>query len=294
MSEEQPRHPMERDPQQPPRRNPHPLSDPLPEETDKQPNQQKGVRVKFPGTAKVPYVTYVLLAVNILLFALRYLDIRLAADIIAWGVAGTDSILINRELYRLFTAMFLHLNEAHILFNSLALYYIGSNVEYIFGHVRFTLVYLLGGLAGSVFMVFFSVGGLGASGAVFAIWGAEAVFFYQHRELFGAIATQRLRNSLLMMVMNFIIGFSANTVNALTDSPLRISNAGHLGGLLGGAVLTWLISPHFIPVARATSDPDELPFVIEDENPLRGRVREILFYCSGLAALILLAILLRS
>jgi rhomboid protease GluP len=190
--------------------------------------------------------------------------------------------------------MFLHLNEAHIVFNGIALYYIGSNMEHIFGHVRFTLIYLLGGLAGSVFMLFFGTGGVGASGAVFAIWGSEAVFFYQHRQLFGAIATARLRNSMMMMLMNFMIGFFVNTAGAVTDSPVRISNAAHFGGLIGGALLTWLAGPRFIPVMRAVSNPDELPFKIEQQNPLTGRIREILFYASGLAVLLLLAIMLRT
>jgi rhomboid protease GluP len=284
---------MSHDPQQAPPRSPHPLSDPHPESPQETPPRHS-VRVRFPGTAKVPYVTYVLLAINIALFAMRYFDLPLASRVLEWGVASAERVLIDRELYRLLSAMFLHLNEAHILFNSIALYYIGANVEYIFGHVRFLLIYLLGGLAGSVLMILSGAGGLGASGAVFAIWGAEAVFFYQHRLLFGEVATARLRNSLLMMVMNFLIGFSANVANQLTNSALRISNEGHLGGLIGGALLAWLISPRFVPVPRAVSNPDDLPFVIQDINPLAGRVRELLLYGSGLAALILLAIVLRS
>lgn len=288
MSHEQP------DPQQAPPRNPHPLSDPHPEAPQRPPSGQRTVRVSFPGTAKTPYVTYALLVINVVLFALRYFDLPLARTVLEWGVASAERVLIDRELYRLLSAMFLHLNEAHIVFNCIALYYIGSNVEHIFGHVRFLLIYLLGGLAGSVLMILSGAGGLGASGAVFAIWGAEAVFFYQHRHLFGEIATARLRNSLLMMVMNFLIGFSANIANQLTDSALRISNEGHLGGLIGGALLTWLIGPRFVPVPRAVSQPDDLPFVIDEVNPLAGRVRELLLYGSGLATLILLAIVLRT
>ncbi|MCA9915816.1 MAG: rhomboid family intramembrane serine protease, partial [Anaerolineae bacterium] len=183
-------------------------------------------------------------------------------------------------------------NEAHILFNSLALYYIGSNVERLFGHTRFALIYFLGGLAGSIAMLFAGVGGLGASGAVFAIWGAEVAFFYKHRALFGAVAQARLRSSLIFMGMNFFLGFAANAAADITnaENAIRIGNSAHLGGLIGGGLLAWLIQPHFVAERIANPQPGQVPIQIVQTNKLIDRVRDILFYCVALAGLLLLAI----
>ncbi len=252
--------------------------------------------MQFPGTASRPYLTYALIVINVAIFVLRYIQPQLAVDILLWGVADTERIVnpATREVYRLFSAMFLHLNEAHILFNSLALFYIGSNVERIFGHVRYALIYFLGGLAGSIAMLFVGLGGLGASGAVFAIWGAEVVFFYQHRQLFGVVAQARLRSSLIYMGLNFFFGFAVNAAAEISNAQnaIRIGNAAHFGGLVGGALLTWLIGPRFVPQRIMDAQAGQPPIRIVQTNPLRERVREILFYCVGLAGLLLLAILL--
>lgn len=288
MSEEQPRHPLSEKPDD--ERREHPLTQaPKPQQPRK-----RGIRVQFPGTGSRPYLTYALIIINVGIFLLRYVQPQLAYDMLVWGVADTDRILnpSTREVYRLFTAMFLHLNEAHILFNSLALYYIGSNIERLFGHVRFALIYFLGGLAGSVAMLFVGLGGLGASGAVFAVWGAEVVFFYQHRALFGTVAQARLRSSLIFMGMNFLLGFVANAAAEISnaENAVRISNAAHLGGLVGGAVLAWLIQPHFVAEKVPNPKPGQAPIQIVQTNKLMDRVRDILFYCIGLAGLLLLAI----
>ncbi|MCA9915342.1 MAG: rhomboid family intramembrane serine protease, partial [Anaerolineae bacterium] len=119
MSEEKPRHPLSEKPND--ERRDHPLT----QTPSSQQSAQRGIRVQFPGTASRPYLTYALIIINVAIFLLRYVQPQLAYDMLVWGVADTDRILnpSTREVYRLFTAMFLHLNEAHILFNSLALYY---------------------------------------------------------------------------------------------------------------------------------------------------------------------------
>src|SRR5258708_36948653 len=74
----------------------------------------------------------------------------------------------------------------HIGFNGYALWPVGRLIEIFFGHARFALIYLLGGLCGSGTSFIFSRGAsLGASGAIMAIFGAEMVFLYQNRRLLG-------------------------------------------------------------------------------------------------------------
>src|SRR5690606_30425031 len=106
-------------------------------------------------------------------------------------------VLVQGQYHRLFTAMFLHAGLLHIFFNMYALYLFGSILEPLFGHLRFIIIYLLGGLTGSVLSVVlgdpnppfaqmvFAGASVGASGAVFAIFGAEMVFIYRHRALLG-------------------------------------------------------------------------------------------------------------
>jgi len=105
---------------------------------------------------------------------------------------------------------------------------------------------------------------------------------------------QRLRSSVIWMGLNFFFGFAANAAAEITaaEDAVRIGNAAHLGGLLGGALLTWFIGPRFSVTRKPNPKEGEVPLHIVETNPLMGRVREILFYCIGLAGLLVAAILL--
>ncbi len=159
-----------------------------------------------------PTVTYALIAINVLIFVIRALSPQLDEQILLWGANNPVAVLQNGEVYRLFTSMFLHAsifdaaggyalaNSLHLIFNMYILYVIGIQVERLFGHVRFTLIYLLGGLAGSVLSAVLSSGNVysvGASGAVFAIMAAQFVYLYQHRKLLGARGRAQMQ-SLIM------------------------------------------------------------------------------------------------
>lgn len=267
----------------------HPLRDrPAPTPDDNAAGKSKRIALKIPGSVDRPYVTYTLLVINVFLFVMRYINVESAISILEWGVADTQAIVNGGEYYRLFTAMFLHLNETHILFNGIALYYLGMNLERVFGHVRFLTIYMLGGLTGSIFMLFPGGSGLGASGAVFAIWGAELIFLYRHRQMFGTMARERIRSSLIFMGMNFAIGFLANT----TDSGIRISNAAHLGGLIGGLILTWFVGPRFEIQRVQTTSADAPPIQVVQSNRFGECVRCLLYYSAGLLTLLLVAMLI--
>ena len=78
--------------------------------------------------------------------------------------------------------------------------------------------------------------GVGASGAIFGLVGALAVFYYTSRTLLGDIARRQLGSLITVIMINLFIGFSASGV---------IDNFAHLGGLAGGALLGWLLAPRF-------------------------------------------------
>ena len=96
--------------------------------------------------------------------------------------------------WRLVSAMFLHAGLWHIAFNAYALWIFGSIVEQELGRVRFLLIYFVTGIVASAasyaFGPYYAVG-VGASGAIFGIFGAFVTYNYRRRHL--AIAAARLR-----------------------------------------------------------------------------------------------------
>jgi len=192
------------------------------------------VRVMAPESR--PVVVYTLMAITILVYLLQLAtQFTLGGDYpAALGVKANDAIL-RGELWRLFTPMFLHSTGSllHIGFNMYALYVIGPELERHFGHGRFLALYFLGGFAGNVASFLFSPEySLGASTAIFGLIGAQGVFLYRNRGLFGRIAQRALVNIVMVAVVNLIIGLSPG-----------IDNWGHVGGLVGGTLFAWLGGP---------------------------------------------------
>lgn len=277
--------------------NDHPLyrkQDPNPQDTDApQAEEVRQQGIPIPLAAKMPVVTYALIVINVTIFALRYFVPEFATQIILAGFIDPDAVIQDGQFYRLFTGMFLHFNESHMMFNGIALYYIGSNIERLFGHVRFGLIYLLGGLAGSIFPLLFGGGGLGASGAVFAIWGAEVVFLYRNLRLLGEAGKARIRSTGMLMLFNFAFGFTANAISNVADTGVRIGNAAHFGGLLGGAILAWFIAPIFVVKRTTPTESSPHGIVIGVQNALASHGREILGFVVGLVVLLAVAGALR-
>lgn len=290
--EERKQHPLEREPQTPPHRPPgDPQSTP--------PRQR--ITLHIPTVQ--PYVTYVIIAINVLVFAVRALDRGINFDLLVWGANRGPDVLQNGELYRLVTSMFLHAsiyttgggfalqNVLHLIFNMYILYIEGTRTEQIFGHVRYGLIYFLGGLAGSVLSAALNdptVYSLGASGAVFAVLGARLVFLYKHRKLFGVGGRAEMSRVAQLIVINIVFGL----LTAIGGGPLgRVDNWAHLGGALGGAALAWAIAPFFV-LRSHPQQPDHL--VAEDINPLRNHYRELTLFSISLMAVLILGRLMIS
>ncbi|CAG1772928.1 partial Rhomboid protease GluP, partial [uncultured bacterium] len=260
-------HPLEQPPQQPP---------PTPDDQPPQP-QRHPVTLHIPSVR--PTVTYALLAINIGIFIIRVLSPALDEQFFLWGANNQTAVLFNGEFYRLFTSMFLHAsiydgaggfamqNSLHLIFNCYILYQVGSSVERLFGHARFAIIYLLGGLAGSIASAVlgdarsFSVG---ASGAVFAVMGAQLIYLYQHRKLLGASGRAQMQGVITFMVINFAFGL----LTTVGRAGVRVDNWAHFGGAFGGVLLAWFIAPLYI-VRRHPERPNAL--LGEDINPLKNR-----------------------
>ena len=208
-----------------------------------------------------PFVTYVLLAVIVGVWLLMEAagGSTQTSVLIQFGANSGRHILVEGETWRLFTSMFVHIGFAHLAFNAYALFVLGIEMERIYGPVRFTTIYLLSGLFGSL-ASFASRGpfvlSAGASGAIFGIIGMNLAYFYLHRQAFGQVGRQRIMSTLLIIVINLIFGFTVP----------GIDNVAHIGGLIAGAILGYVMAPRY-QVAEAYSANQHL----EDTNTLAKR-----------------------
>jgi rhomboid protease GluP len=218
------------------------------------------VRVRLPLGAQTPWVARVLLGLNLAIFAIPWLlSTALGAPIdnlvLALGAKDNESIFVRGEYYRFLTAMFLHGGVTHIAFNAFALYSLGFEAERVYGHRPFLAVYLLAGLGGGVASYALNPSpSVGASGAIFGLIGALAVFYYEARAVLGGVARQQLGSLIFTLLVNLGLGFSV----ALID------NNAHIGGLVAGAAAGWLLAP------RYTVDSAAFPPRVERRTPAFG------------------------
>jgi rhomboid protease GluP len=177
------------------------------------------------------------LAVTTLVFLLQNLSqVTLGGDLLAYlGDKYTPSIL-QGEVWRLVTPVFLHGSLYHIAFNMLALFNLGRGQEARFGHLRFAALYFLGAFGGNVLSFLLTPeASLGASTAIFGLIAAEGIFLYQNRKLLGRQATRSLWNLVLWAGINLFFGLTTP----------GIDNWGHVGGLVGGLLFAWFGGPRW-------------------------------------------------
>lgn len=125
------------------------------------------------------------------------------------------------QWYRMLSSVFLHQEIAHIAFNMLALWWIGAPLEAVLGRARYLALYLLSGLGGSALVLLLAPNTvtLGASGAIFGLFGATAVFMRRLR--------QDMRPVLILLGLNLLFTFTWS----------NISWQGHIGGLVAGTLV---------------------------------------------------------
>lgn len=172
-----------------------------------------------------PIVTYSIILLNIIVFMLSLLDYNMIINYFANYYINVK----NGEIYRLLTACFVHANFLHIFFNMYALYYVGPMVEKYYGKLKYLLIYLGSGIMGSLFSVVLSNNvSIGASGAIFGLFGSMLYFGYKYRATLDGF----VRSGIIpVLFINLILGFIVPNIDVY----------GHIGGLIGGLLLSYIL-----------------------------------------------------
>jgi membrane associated rhomboid family serine protease len=173
-------------------------------------------------------VTKILLGINLAVFIAVRASNSLLGDLVligAWPPAPftTTEGVADGQWYRLVTSMFTHQEIWHIAFNMLSLWWLGGPLEAALGRARYLTLYLVSGLVGSVLAYLLespTTATLGASGAIFGLFGATAVLM---RRL-----NYDMRPIIALLVINMIFTF---------NPAFDISWQAHIGGLVGGVVI---------------------------------------------------------
>ena len=180
-----------------------------------------------------PIITYILIFINIVMFVLMYMLGNGSENTNTLIDFGANYILLTKagEYYRLITSGFLHIGVIHLLLNMYSLYIVGSQVEYFYGKVKYTIIYLFSLIMGSLFTVALSsvnTVSAGASGAIFGLLGSILYFGIKYR---GYIGNSLVNQIVPVVVLNLIIGFTTP----------GIGNAAHIGGLIGGYLISMAV-----------------------------------------------------
>ncbi|MGN6133131.1 MAG: rhomboid family intramembrane serine protease [Aureliella sp.] len=210
------------------------------------------------------YVTYALLAANIVVFLIQMGD---PAFTYGWSVipreitTGVDLVepeVIDVPDYgqveipqapgpsiiwlTLFSSMFMHAGFGHIAGNMLYLWIFGNNVEHRFGHAWFLLFYLSAGLIGSLAQILTApysvIPNLGASGAIAGVLGAYLVLFPHNRVnavfFYNIITVPAILVLGMWIVMQLVSGIGS--IAATSTSTGGVAYMAHIGGFVTGAV----------------------------------------------------------
>ncbi|MBQ6687581.1 MAG: rhomboid family intramembrane serine protease [Bacilli bacterium] len=177
---------------------------------------------------KTILMTKVIISLCVVMFAAMYLLGNGSNDGLTLYLFGANlpEAVKAGEIYRLITCAFLHSGIIHLLFNMYALYVIGHQVETYIGKFKFTVIYLISAISGSLMSAIFTDAmSVGASGAIFGLLGSLLYFGYHYRLYLGDV----LRSQIIpLIIANLALGFILPGVD----------NAAHIGGLIGGYLAT--------------------------------------------------------
>ena len=172
---------------------------------------------------KKPYITIGIIGILCVLYLYSAMT---NTDTLAYYLGVNRYFVREGEIYRLLTGTFIHIDLLHLLCNAYALFVIGSMVEGYYGRKKYVIIYLVSALTGSLLSICMSEGfSIGASGAIFGLFGSILYFGYHYRVYFGNVIIGRI---VPVIIINLALGFMIS----------GIDNFAHIGGLIGGFLIS--------------------------------------------------------
>ena len=191
-------------------------------------------------TTKTTWALYLVVGLNIGVWLLNVFagmsPIRPStSDLFRWGAISAWAVTRDHEYWRLLTGTLLHGGLIHLGMNMLGLWGAGQLLNRLYGNGQFLLVYLLSAVAGASASLHFGAQtavSVGASGAVFGVVTALVVAVRKHRDQVPKALAQRILSSeMVFLAYSLFNGFARQ----------GIDNAAHVGGLLAGAAMGWML-----------------------------------------------------
>ncbi|MGV8983585.1 rhomboid family intramembrane serine protease [Clostridium sp.] len=186
-----------------------------------------------------PWITIGIIAINVIMYIITaYLSFVYAkgsifnsdTNVLILLGAKVNELIQQGQYYRLVSCMFLHGGIVHLGVNMYSLYAIGPMVEKVYGKAKYIAIYFISGIVASVFSYIFSTSvSIGASGAIFGLLGAVLIFAVKSK---GKTGSGFIKSILSVIFINIFIGVTLP----------NIDNFAHMGGLLGGMVIAFLVS----------------------------------------------------
>ncbi len=184
-------------------------------------------------------LTYTIIVLNVIVYLISAfysqsivdMDIQVLVEL---GALYGPLTVLREEWWRLGTAMFLHGGMTHLLMNMFSLYLIGRGAEMYFDTKSYISIYIFSGLIGGLVSLYVHPAsvGVGASGAIFGVFGALAGFFLAYRDKIATHSKAFMKDFAIIIGINLVIGFSIESVDV----------SAHIGGLIVGFIGGFMLS----------------------------------------------------
>ena len=184
-------------------------------------------------------LTYTLIVLNCIVYLFSAIGSQAIVDmnlqvLVDMGALYGPLVVLKDEWWRLGSAMFLHGGMTHLLMNMFSLYLIGRGAEMYFDTKSYLSIYIFSGLIGGLVSLYVHPAsvGVGASGAIFGVFGALAGFLLAYKEQIATQSKAFMKDFGIIIAINLVIGFSIESVDV----------SAHIGGLVVGFIGGFMLS----------------------------------------------------
>lgn len=199
-------------------------------------NEENNVKAEKVFRIKTPIITYLLVAINILVFLSMYIFGNGSTDIntlVNFGALYSPLIKAG-EYYRLLVSGFIHIGIIHLFVNMYSLLAIGTRLESLIGKWKFLTIYLASLIVGNLMSMLFIGNNIsaGASGALFGLFGALLYFGYHYRVYLGSMMASQV---IPILIINFSLPFFLSGIDIYA----------HIGGFVAGLLALWALGVEY-------------------------------------------------